>query len=94
VSGVLSQVFGAEGGLVLQVFSFHFLVMFFILAFVLLFLFRTGVSSEMIALFLIIFMILISIDNVFNVPPQFIVITIVMVVLYLVIIIYNFLRNK
>jgi len=92
--GLLSEIFGESGGLVTNVFGFSFFVALFILVFFLLMLFVNGVSAESISLYVLLFVILISIDNIFNVPAQIISVLVVFALLFVAIVFYNFFRAK
>jgi hypothetical protein len=83
VSGILSLIFG-NGGEMSQAFGgLGLLVAFFIFVFFILMLYSKNVSGENMVLFTFIFLLMIISTGLFNIPTQYIMIPIVLILLFL-----------
>lgn len=81
--GFLGFIFGAGGEMSSAFGGLDYIIAFFIIIFFLLMLFSQRVSAENIVLFLLIFLLMIIKEGLFNIPQQYIIVPIIFIVLFL-----------
>lgn len=94
MSGILSLIFG-ESGKMADIFGGStFIIAFFILIFFLLMLLSRKTSGENMVLFTFIFLLLIISEGLFNIPQQYLIVPIILIVLFIGNYVYNYFNKN
>ena len=92
--GFFTTIFGSDGGATTVFGGFWFIVAFFILIFFLLILFTNSISAENVIVFVLIFFLTILSNGLFEIPIEWIMTIVIIIMLFIGLITYNIFSNK